>query len=131
MRRQHGHERSGHHGCTGWPSGVGRRRWCISASASLDCRVGPICQPGGKLVFCRNVLPPWRSSHFIKLVERYLRAYAIRQNNLPPCNCFFFYPLTAISALSFRHSLARFSSTPNLLAAPLLLLSLVHNMSHS
>ena len=30
-----GHERSGHHGCTGWPSRVGRRRWRISASASL------------------------------------------------------------------------------------------------
>ena len=47
---------------------------------------------------------------------------AVRQNDLPPCNHFFFCPLSAISALSFPHSLTRFSSTPNLLAAPLLLL---------
>ena len=59
---------------------------------------------------------------FIKLAGRYLRAYAVRQNDLPPCNRFFFCPLYTISALSFRHFLTRFSSTPNLLAAPLLLL---------
>ena len=46
---------------------------------------------------------------------------AVRQNDLPPYNRFFFCPLSTISALSFHHSLTRFSSTPNL-AAPLLLL---------
>ena len=59
---------------------------------------------------------------FIKLAGRYLRAYAVRQNDLPPCNRFFFCPLYTISALSFRHFFTRFLSTPNLLAAPLLLL---------
>ena len=59
---------------------------------------------------------------FIKLAGRYLRAYAVRQNDLPPCNRFFFCPLYTISSLSFRHFLTRFSSTPNLLAAPLLFL---------
>ena len=59
---------------------------------------------------------------FIKLAGRYLRAYAVRQNDLPPCNRFFFCPLYTISVLSFHHFLTRFSSTPNLLAAPLLLL---------
>ena len=54
---------------------------------------------------------------FIKLAGRYLRAFAVRQNDR-----FFFCPLYTISALSFRHFLTRFSSTPNLLAAPLLLL---------
>ena len=52
---------------------------------------------------------------------RYLRAYAVRQNDLPLCNRFFFSLLSAISGLSFRHSLTRFLPTANLLTAPLLL----------
>ena len=44
----------------------------------------------------------------------------------PTCNRFFFWPLSAIFALSFRYSLIRFSSTPNLLAAPLLLSPSAH-----
>ena len=43
------------------------------------------------------------------------------------CNRFFFWPVSAISALlSFRHSLTRFSSTPNFLAALRLLSPSAH-----
>ena len=59
---------------------------------------------------------------FIKLAGRYLHTYVVRQNDLPPCNRFFFCPLSGLSSLSFCHSLTCFSSTPNLLAASLLLL---------